>query len=157
MADNSKSNYATNTTETFFLFFAPEQVWDGCLCERSSALIPKEILLVTINEEIHKKENHDYLNWIHFVTFWCGYLAVKLFRDWLHLFRRDGWTLAVFLSGFFFPWVKNVKITTPGDFNLLTTLINSVEVIFYANQIPRVLRGLFRFLDIRQPFLLCLF
>ena len=48
-------------------------------------------------------------------------------------------------------------ITTPGDFNLLTTLINSVEVIFYANQIPRVLRGLFRFLDIRQPFLLCLF
>ena len=61
MADDSKSNHATNTTETFF-FFALEQASDGCLCERSSALIPKEIFLVTIKEESHMKENHDFLN-----------------------------------------------------------------------------------------------
>ncbi len=51
-----------------------------------------------------------------------------------------------------FPGVKNVKFTTPGDFNILTTLINSAEVLY-----SRVLPGLFRFLDLRQSFLLILF
>ena len=46
----------------FFFLFALEQASDGCLCGRSSALIPKEIFLVTINEESHMKENRDFLN-----------------------------------------------------------------------------------------------
>ena len=86
------------TLTRHFFFFALEQASDSCLCGRSSALIPKEIFLVTINEESHMKENHDFLNWIHVVTLWCDYTAVKPFRDWLHLFSHDGWILAAFLS-----------------------------------------------------------
>ena len=56
-----------------------------------------------------------------------------------------------------FPGVKDVKTATPEDFNLLITVINSAEVIFYVKKIPRVLPGLFRFLDLLQSFLLCPF
>ena len=113
-----------------FVCFALRNVWDGCLCGRSSSLIPKETLLLTTYEESQSKENHDYLNLIHVVTLWCNYVTVKLLRDWLRLFGHYGCILAAFLSPFFRS--KNVKIITPGDFNLLTTLIHCAEVTYYT-------------------------
>ena len=136
IADDSKSNHATNTAETFFVVvvfvcFALGNVWDGCLCGRSSSLIFKETLLLTTYEESQSKENHDYLNLIHDVTLWCNYVAVKILRDWPTSFVWSWWLDigCVFIA--FFSRSKNVKIITPGDFNLLTTLINCAEVIYY--------------------------
>ena len=128
IAGDSKSNHATNTTETFFVVvvfvcFALGNVWDGCLCGRSSSLIFKETLLLTTYEESQSKENHDYLNLIHVVTLWCNYVAVKLLRDGLRLFGHDGFILAAFLSRFF-PGVKTLRRTV---FWMTGTIANFIQ------------------------------
>ena len=139
-----------------FLFFFRVR---GCL----SRLLARKIFRLNSKGNIacnnKRRKSQEGKPWLLELNSCCNSLMWLFGRktiSWLTSFVESWWLDigSVFIT--FFPGVKNVKTTTPGDFNLLTTLIGSAD-IFYINQIARVLSDLLRFLDTSQPFLLCLF
>ena len=156
IADDSKSNHVTNTTETFFFFCARE-----CLrrlpVQKIFRLNSKGNISCNNKRGKSKQGKPWLLEWNSYCNSFMWLFGCKTI-SWLTSFAWSWWLDIgrVFITCF--TAVKNVKTTTPEDFNLLTVPINSVQGhLFHTNQIPRVLPGLFRFSDLLQSFLLCPF
>ena len=63
IADDSKSNHATNTAETFFFIFLRGMFETVACAEDLPPQFQRKLnMLVITNEESQNKKNHDYLN-----------------------------------------------------------------------------------------------